>query len=550
LSSKDKPKNYELILEGLENRDQQTLQKVKGILIGNLELSIPEVQKILESYPLTIKRSENESELSVHYSALKAAGAKVLLLKEGSGGESPSNEIEFTLDTPPLLAKETAPEKTEPGPVSQEIEFELDFESVPSSPPKEEAKPAATYELNLTEDADLKELEKEFGESLQITGQEKETSAPQPTEDFSLDLQPAAGGLDLIESPALANTPADSGSWEADRLSASLVAEAYNSSEQNENIPENTSQISKIEESLLELEASEKPLQTPPATPVQAPPPKKEAPPIMTLDKPAEIATPVTPAAPVQPAVPPPQVAAKEPVKAEVKTIPAPVTAAMAPPPPAPKKKGIPADLLIPILVGGLLLGAVNWYYFTSKQEEKNSVVPKIIIPELLEPEAQKKEEVPEAPAFGFNGNISNEKFSASVKLSASIDKVHSFSLEFSGTKPADLSSEEIVQGLAPRIWLRKGEAENLNFTKNESGTFSAKGPVKLYFEQGEKRERIIAEGEFSIIPDKETLKIQVAIEHNDKLSPENENFAIEVKKTDSAAAAPLNEKPLTLPAS
>ena len=556
MSSSNKPKNYELVLEGLENDNPQTLQKVKGILIGNLELSISEVQKILESYPLTIKRSESETELAVHLNQLKSAGAKVLLIKPQSESsseedevqeeESASNEIEFKVENPVSLEEITSKAQEEETSQEennahdeQEIEFEFEFDPLPSQNAKKAEKPANAYELNLNEDTELslKELEKEFGESLQITEQKKEDIENIENlvdgNEFALDLKPAESGLELLDSPTLANVEEDTGEWESDKLSESLISQApAQVAESAAGEPTPTPSMASIEQSLIGLETE-----------------NREEADKVAQDAAAEKADPLT-LAPlafelegVEHPEPVPVVAAPAataavsttPVlekKEEVKIISEPaqekvltkadVPVVTATPLLKSSKKKVPADLLLPIAIGGMLLGVVNWFYYSSKPEDK-SAVPQIEIPDV--PDTQRNVKavvVPEAPAFPYAGEFNGSDMQIKLSFSASIDKVNSFNLELSTPKPIDLTPEEIVQGRAPNLWLRKAEAQNIVFKKNEDGSLASAASMKVYFEQGDLRERVIADLNVILkIESENSAAAEVKIELNTK-APED----------------------------
>lgn len=144
---------------------------------------------------------------------------------------------------------------------------------------------------------------------MQISEQNSQLLVSAPADDFTLDLQGRqAGGLTRIESPAFANAPLESGSWEADRLSESLVSEAYSSSDITQAENASHSQMSKIEESLLELETKE-------------PPDTKNV--ELHVDEPIKAKNPAVAEKPVAAAPPP-----VPPVKTESKPEPAAATAA------------------------------------------------------------------------------------------------------------------------------------------------------------------------------------------------------------------------------
>ena len=81
MSNRENSEEYQLVLESVDSSDSAMLTRVRGILLGSLELNVEEAKHVLENIPLTIKRSPNEKDLLIHFNSLKEAGARVLLLK-------------------------------------------------------------------------------------------------------------------------------------------------------------------------------------------------------------------------------------------------------------------------------------------------------------------------------------------------------------------------------------------------------------------------------------------------------------------------------------
>ncbi|RMG42747.1 MAG: hypothetical protein D6719_05470 [Candidatus Dadabacteria bacterium] len=105
MSDENRQAEYELVFESAGD-DDDTLRKVKGVLIADLECSISEVQHFLDNAPLTIKRAKDENELKGPFEALKEAGAKVLIVRP-KGQKAPttnsdSKEKVWELDDPLL----------------------------------------------------------------------------------------------------------------------------------------------------------------------------------------------------------------------------------------------------------------------------------------------------------------------------------------------------------------------------------------------------------------------------------------------------------------
>jgi len=134
----------ELIFEGPEDDSDETLRKIKGAFIADLELGVSEVQEILNSAPLTIKKSSSEDALRVYYKALKNAGARVLLVKEGQ-------EIDTSTTREKFSAKK--------GGVDNDVvlEFELNLQDEVEDP--FDSQPKKTPKIYCIEETSLSELE-------------------------------------------------------------------------------------------------------------------------------------------------------------------------------------------------------------------------------------------------------------------------------------------------------------------------------------------------------------------------------------------------------
>jgi len=93
----------------------------------------------------------------------------------------------------------------------------------------------------------------------------------------------------------------------------------------------------------------------------------------------------------------------------------------------------------------------------------------------------------------------SNENGIASHLRGLEIDNEISFvKLELSTPQPAALSEQEFASGVAPRIWIRKFETNNLKRVEKE-GTIAFAGQGRAFIEQGSTSERVLAEFEMEI---------------------------------------------------
>ena len=563
-------KEFELVFEGLEDTSPQALQKVKAVLVGDMEIPVPDVQNILENYPLTIKRSEREDQLNIYFRSLKSAGAKVLLLKpkeEESALSLDDDEIEFEIEIAPKKKSISTPEKE-----------------------------GKTYDLSLddSEDTSIEALEKELGVSLKPEAVEPATtpnvtapqmpslslddSSEQPTTEekkeepaasgsFSLEIQPAPESLALIDSTKTENDLDESGEWGLEALSSSLkndpskpaVSDADKPLFELDSLSSETTEAGKAappptaattdldSKPLFDLAAGNAPSEEKPQPAAQAPlePPKDANLGIELEASPATEKAPSPPTTEVKPQVAAPPSNVEEKVKEEKpKETPAPekqnaahsqetfqeakvITSSQV------KKKekaannvkkkpsflSVPLDILIPVFVGGLLLGAVNWFYFTSKQgDPQEAMMQSQKINEIIKSDNTPNEPTaaPEVKRDFINYVGENVADTSSIKgaIATDFEVVKSISIEITTPQPPPLTPEEIVQNLPERIWLKRIEIESLNFQSGTDGQLTGKGQAKVYIEQGFNRNRIVGEVVATLTPkdDRKAAEINVRV--------------------------------------
>jgi len=118
---------FKLVLEGLADDSPDSLRKVKGALLADLGLTVPEAQRVLSSLPFTLFATSEETELIPWERLLHEAGARVTIVrpKKSPSGESAEPfgaDLDFTLA--PIVA---APSISEPSASTAIIESSLDF---------------------------------------------------------------------------------------------------------------------------------------------------------------------------------------------------------------------------------------------------------------------------------------------------------------------------------------------------------------------------------------------------------------------------------------
>ncbi|MCO6429978.1 MAG: hypothetical protein J5J00_03890 [Deltaproteobacteria bacterium] len=199
MGNQENQSQFELVLKGFDKSDSDTLVKVKGILVADLELPATVAQHIIDNAPFPIKRADSEDALINYYNALKKAGAEVLLVRPyAAAGEEEDEEVEFDLEID--LPKESAKD-------SGINTFELDLDDQESS--------LDALNAMLTD-----ESEEEMPAAESSAGSETSDSSS-----FVLELLPAEEGIALIDPDARNNDLDENGEWGLKTLSSALDKE-------------------------------------------------------------------------------------------------------------------------------------------------------------------------------------------------------------------------------------------------------------------------------------------------------------------------------------
>ena len=174
---------FELVFQGPKDDSPRTLQRIKGVFVADLEFPIPDVQRFLESPPITIKSATNEKDLHEAYKLLKAAGAKVLIVKP----------------------KETAPAQDSPAehdetPAGSTLEFELTLDDLAQDTSKKAQSNPKVYTLNLEDnDAPLAKFIQPDEEPVQ---DEPQPSTPEDSPQEATPPNPLLGLLKETPEPS------------------------------------------------------------------------------------------------------------------------------------------------------------------------------------------------------------------------------------------------------------------------------------------------------------------------------------------------------------
>ena len=564
MSDTEKNRKYELVFEGPGDQSPDTLRKLKGVMIADLELSIPEVQHILESAPLTIKRSDDQKKLSVYANALLSAGAKVLLvtrevpkLKEPPAEEQESVEFEINLDQPEEL------EDPEPK------VFSLDFD--PDNAPEEDAT-ADLAEEPTSEDAPLfnvslvnkhgEEIEKretksdlfalkDESESFELKINQADTETPPPVAvptHFELSVDSGAPDERVPEKPApvVENTATKPAAFEfsleladepappkaalpkppaaAPKAAPTAPLEFDLSIAEEESVTVPSGKIAKEQPEDFDLDltiAPEEPAQagTVAKTVKSAPPP---APPVEEIEAKTETKAEAPAAAKEARELTLAELQRKKRQEAEEKAeaekegfeeiktdqeFPASVV---------PERRHGLLEILGPLLVGVSLLAVGNWIYFSvlapgSKEDGLSRLEKSISI--FDEPVVEKVEEKAKAPDL-VRGAKTGDALSGTWELDISDAANLKLTVTLSTPKPADLTPEEIISNVKQQPWLRKVQIEQLKIDPDKaSGDFKASTTVRAYIDYAGQSTRILAPAEVAGNYDvkKKTLRAEIS---------------------------------------
>jgi hypothetical protein len=166
----------------------------------------------------------------------------------------------------------------------------------------------------------------------------------------------------------------------------------------------------------------------------------------------------------------------------------------------APKRRrGLSIDTIVITLVAGTLLGLANWFYFTA-QDSLPPSTPVASSPKAEDapaPAPQSEPVVPVAPTevrppVAFKGSARDGGVTISGNLIGTFGTVSAGQLVVETAPPAPLTDEEIVRKVVRAPWITKVELDNLLFTRDETGSFVAKTPAKVYVDYAGDRMRIM----------------------------------------------------------
>lgn len=489
---------FKLVYEGAVDDSADTLRKVKGVLIADLELSIPEVQNILSAVPAVLKTTKSEDELTGLKNKLAAAGARVLIVKPA--GEAPDSDGGF------------------------EAIFELDEEDLGIKPRIEKGDGGVINIAESTESLD------------EILGAMNIPKGEPPPDELAINIEPspksAAGPEQDVKSQAPLfefATAAEPVVKEAQEDAKTALMELNSALELSVEEPDTKAESIPVPPTVSEPEPDlsiklDEPVKPAPIKEV-APPPQPPAPP-QEKPSPGKLAEKVFPkSAPVvkveaksEPKTPLPPEAEptrdSQMVKVEGRSIFA-------------KLRVSPSlDLLLPILIGLVILWVGNSLYMSSNKSQGDEELIKSLERLVATDSKPDKEEKLVNGDKTFTGSSSTDFETATASITLNSDKLKAINIEITTPEPPRLTAQQLVRNEVRAPWARKIEIRGLSVEQKPDGSFSAEGVAKIYVSYKGEMLRAIgtleASGKVDTVDSRVILNITVKVGEPDILDRTN----------------------------
>ena len=579
-------KECKLIFNGPRDDSPDTLRNIKGVLLADLNLSVEEVQNILQNAPQVIIQSDEKESLIPKYKLLHSAGALVTIQNgEAVSDESADDDEEFVME------------------FSLE---DLEAEEELSAAKKKKSTPRV---FELSEDDDLQSASEMLGATVIMQPPTPESSEEGPGEESS-DVELDLGGTAADESGELdleLGTPTEP----SDDASLDLELPGESDAELELSISEGTQQEASEDDLTLDLQSSaeEQPATpaepdgsdelslelTPGEPPAAEPTPEKPEEPaddsalyLQAGDEPAvEMKVEATPEEPQkaeeeakteekkdeeQPKevseaeekerkreeilrsleemdlseVPPLKTYTSEeegvmPVTEEVANIEGEVAELLSEEIPKPKRPKVvlPVDVLIAIIVGAVILTVANLNWLPESGEGVSSADFSSFNPLSFGKKKKKKkkkggskkkkiveDEGPYKPTFLLRGTSRHAGLVLNWEFRAKGSRIKEGSINITKPEETRPSNEDIALNRAV-VWLHKVIATNVTFSPEESGGSSAETVSKIYAQQGDLRKRFVAPTLIRAIYDREEeiVEFSFQVRHGINEEPEGETY-------------------------
>ena len=505
--------SYALVYEGEVDAKLETLQKIKGVFIADLDLSIPQVRDILAHRPATIKTSATKEDLLTAYEALSKAGAKVMIVQSGHSSASTAQETTAALSSlTSALADDAEPydffcdhepesfRELHAGEIAEsmqgndglEILLSLDeshdartaeLAKVHPAPIVQQtrAEAAAAAEEDLIEIADASEPFLSLDSPVsgqQNTGGESQPSSLFSEEELSIQLD------NSDSSPAALVEPAAQAGKPIPVISSSLTIAPLELETQPASPPNQDEIMDLLQDEPLSL------------TPVE-----EQHYDAAISDHPAKIDTQVLTFEPAPRStlktVEHTATTEEQPVK---DTVPAPLVENpdlhYSARPHGANRFHIPWDMVAPILIGVMVLLGGNWYFFSSQKAAQSALRQAPRKPLL--PTGIKAQAAPVKPPqiSVLKGAAVSDGVESKLEIQVEDNKASYASLTVTTPPPAELTPEEIVTNRRPVPWINKAIVEKAKLTQHANGNLTGEALARIYIEDAGKRERIPAKAD------------------------------------------------------
>ncbi|MCB0330342.1 MAG: hypothetical protein KDD70_11770, partial [Bdellovibrionales bacterium] len=159
--------SLQLIFNGPKDESPETLRRLKGVFIAELDCSIDEVRRFLEEAPLVIYSTEQQTELQKVLKIVEAAGGIVTI----AGNANLSEAVEDSPASQPAESSESeqGDSKDEGGDNGDELEFTFDLEDL-AEDEKKRTSPNKVYQLEFDPDESFGPVKEDREELPAING--------------------------------------------------------------------------------------------------------------------------------------------------------------------------------------------------------------------------------------------------------------------------------------------------------------------------------------------------------------------------------------------
>jgi len=517
-------KDFDLVFEGPKDNSAETLRKIKGVFIADLELSVDEVQRILQEAPLIIKSSDNENDLKVVCKSLQAAGGKVLILKRGKAAEEDSHdELSFELDlseqylelgdeepTPKVFSLDYNPDSDAPAEDEKSM-LETDASAEPAAPAPEPNAALKHEELDLTLAPEEKLLDlREPHSAAQPVAATLKSISDEDISSLSLDPE-AAPEIDAptpVPSEPLSFELTSTGDASLAQNKKKILGSAPYIEAPKEEAPLDLG----FEESAPPKKPNQSPIKSEPPIEIKAetppaPAPQKEEPPkLEPMSKEIDLTVAPEPESAPPPAAHHPSAAPKlsdfqatnkpSALKAKIETEVDPLEQSQDSDQEALHAKPLRSqrsesrtkvfgkDVMLAILLGLAGLSAFNYYLYTQNKALAASNVAAAKATAIKAAALKKAAQVPtQAPPKNtlIVGDFEELNISTNWQFDVEDGIVTRATITLSTSRPPEPSAEEVGQGVVRAAWLRKLQIDLVKIDLTPEGTFSHQTNAKVY---------------------------------------------------------------------